>query len=82
LNEIIILAKNSLKEKQREKIIFCFSIIYSRMLAQTFVSSGNSVYVYMGKDNTKNLVGQPILKQIVKILPEGWKDLQNKISVR
>ncbi|MDR1864087.1 MAG: DUF4372 domain-containing protein [Bacteroidales bacterium] len=29
----------------------------------------------MGKDNTKNLVGQPIFKQIVKMLPKEKFDL-------
>ena len=29
----------------------------------------------MGKDNTKKLVGQPIFKQIVKILPHEQFDI-------
>ena len=32
----------------------------------------------MGKDNTKNLVGQPIFKQIIKMLPREQFDLSVK----
>jgi hypothetical protein len=33
----------------------------------------------MGKDNTKNLVGQPIFKQIIKIIP---RDKFNELVLR